>query len=160
MLLGKSLASAEEKRREVGREDFALVLDLLASAVESGGTTMGAAGHVAGVVGGPNGQALGEVVALTSVGTSPELAWRALADHPYWSDVSKELARCAHSGTASAKVLRAAAAQERRTRTAILAVKVRQVGVNSSLPLVLCYLPAFLLLGVVPIIGGLIGQYF
>ncbi|MDR0837648.1 MAG: type II secretion system F family protein [Propionibacteriaceae bacterium] len=159
MLIGKTIAAALEKQRDAGREDFAFVLDLLASAVEAGGTMIGAANHVATVVGGACGQVLGGVAALTNVGISPEEAWATLKVHPHWADVSKELARCAHSGTASTKVLRAAAAQERRARASSVAIKVRQVGVNSSLPLVVCYLPAFLLLGVVPIVGGLIGQY-
>jgi len=39
-------------------------------------------------------------------------------------------------------------------------VRARRVGVRSVLPLMTCFLPSFLLLGVVPIIGGVVGHLF
>ncbi|HBY23958.1 MAG TPA: type II secretion protein F, partial [Propionibacteriaceae bacterium] len=38
--------------------------------------------------------------------------------------------------------------------------RVRRVSVSTVLPLMVCYLPAFLLLGVVPIIGGVVANWF
>jgi hypothetical protein len=63
------------------------------------------------------------------------------------------------SGASASRVLRAAAARARKNNAYARLKNARVLGVRSSLPMMACYLPAFLLLGVVPIIGGMIGKY-
>jgi hypothetical protein len=114
---------------------------------------------VAEVVGAPHDEPMLEVVTACHLGCSDAEAWTGLADDPLWGDVARELARSVDSGSASARILRSHAERARRNRAATLMTRARSVGVMSALPLMCCFLPAFLLVGVVPIIGGLVGSY-
>lgn len=138
---------------------FPLVLGFLAAVVEAGAPVRFAAQAVADVVDEPNAQRLRAVLARCDVGFSDAQAWRLLGDDPVWSDIARDLSRCVETGTATREVLQAGAKQAGRSAAAAAITAARSVGVSSTLPLVCCFLPAFLLVGVVPIIGGLIGSY-
>ena len=64
------------------------------------------------------------------------------------------MARALGSGMALSGTLRALGSGARGDAAAAAEERARRVGVRSVLPLMTCFLPAFLLLGVVPIIGG------
>jgi len=147
------------RRRRAMEARFALVLDLLAGVVEAGAPLRNAVGDVADVIGAPDREPLDAVAAACRIGCTDAEAWHTLADDPLWGEVARELARSVESGTASARILRTQSDQARRARAAQLLTRARAVGVKSSLPLMACFLPAFLLVGVVPIIGGLVGSY-
>ena len=157
--LVKQNPPADVKERHRMARQFPLVLGFLASVVESGAPVRFAAEAVSEVSDRPNAQRLRGVLACCEVGFSDAEAWRSLTDDPVWGDVARELARCVESGAAVGDVLRAAARQADKTAAADAITRARSVGVTSTLPLVCCFLPAFLLVGVVPIIGGLIGGY-
>jgi len=139
--------------------DFPLVLSFLAAVVESGAPLRSAAAAVSLVADDQNGARLQRVLARCDVGFTDAEAWRALADDVLWGDVARELARCVDAGAAVAGVLRSAAERASKAQAADATARARAVGVSSTLPLVACFLPAFLLVGVVPIIGGLISGY-
>ncbi|MFZ2260527.1 MAG: type II secretion protein F, partial [Luteococcus japonicus] len=68
----------------------------------------------------------------------------------------RDLARSSETGSAAARVLRQHAQDLRvAVRDAQLG-RARAVGVRSVLPLMACFLPAFLLTGVVPVVAGLV----
>jgi pilus assembly protein TadC len=54
------------------------------------------------------------------------------------------------SGTMMVEALRRHAAAAREARRADQVIRARSVGVRSVLPLMICFIPSFLLLGVVP----------
>lgn len=145
-------------QRRLARE-FPLVLSFLALVVESGSPLRSAAAVVSEVCDNTNAERLRAVLARCEVGFTDGEAWRTLVDDPVWGDVARELARCVDSGAALGEVLRSAATQAAKTEAAREIAKARSVGVASTLPLVCCFLPAFLLVGVVPIIGGLVTGY-
>ena len=60
---------------------------------------------------------------------------------------------------AVAEVLEVHAAEARALRRARREMAARTVGVRSVLPLVCCFLPAFILVGVVPIIAATLGSF-
>ena len=62
------------------------------------------------------------------------------------------------SGVALGDLLRAHAAEARAAVEADARARARKVAVSGVVPLVTCFLPAFLLVGVVPIFGGLIDR--
>ena len=69
------------------------------------------------------------------------------------------MARSVRSGVALGDLLRGhAAAQARASAETAARERARQVAVSGVLPLVTCFPPAFLLVGVVPIFGGIIGR--
>lgn len=78
---------------------------------------------------------------------------------PALATLGPELARAIESGMAVSQTLLTLGAQARQDAATLAEVKARRVGVRSVLPLMVCFLPAFLLLGVVPIIGGVVQQF-
>jgi pilus assembly protein TadC len=77
-------------------------------------------------------------------------AWRSLRGHPQLGPAAIDLARSVESGTMLVETLNHHARAARADRRAALQIRARAVGVRSVLPLMICFLPAFLLLGVLP----------
>ena len=75
-----------------------------------------------------------------------------------WGPTARDLARCADSGAAISQVLAVHAAEARARRRAQRETSARTTGVRSVLPLVCCFLPAFVLVGVVPIVAATLGS--
>jgi len=149
----------DEKARAALIHEFPLVLNFLASVVESGAPVRFAAQAVSEVCDDGNATCLRKMLAQCDVGFTDAEAWRTLVDDPVWGDVARELARCVETGAAVGDVLRNASVRATKAAAAQATAKARSVGVSSTLPLVACFLPAFLLVGVVPIVGGLISGY-
>lgn len=157
--LSRRMPDEQAKQQRLMTAEFPLVLGFMALVVESGTPVRFAAQAVAQVVDEPNAARLRGVLARCDVGFSEAEAWRALSKDLVWGDVAAELARCVETGAATGNTLRQAGAAASKTAAAAAIAQARGVGVSSTLPLVSCFLPAFLLVGVVPIIGGLIGGY-
>jgi pilus assembly protein TadC len=107
---------------------------------------------------GPVAEDLGRVNALTALGVGDAEAWRALASHPQLGAAAADLARSVESGTLLVEGLRQHAVSARRQRRAALEVAARGVGVRSVLPLMCCFIPAFVLLGVVPSVASALAR--
>ena len=130
--------------------------DLLAVAVASGLPLRTAVEVVAEAVGGPAGEALGAVAARVRLGIPEPRAWAELEAEPALQSMAREVSRTVSSGLGLSPLLRDLAVEARRVSAAAALVRARQVGVRSVLPLMLTFLPSFILLGVVPIFGGII----
>jgi len=65
----------------------------------------------------------------------------------------------ARSGTSLVDCLRVHADEARRRRREQETKRARSVGVKSVQPLALCFLPAFVLIGVVPLVASLLGTF-
>jgi pilus assembly protein TadC len=65
------------------------------------------------------------------------------------------MSRASTSGVHTAALLRAVATDVRGRRRAVATEAARRAGVRAVLPLGACFLPAFVLLGIVPTIAGL-----
>lgn len=130
--------------------EAAVILDLLDAACAAGASVPGALAGVGFAVGGGRGSVLADAAAALRLGAPWTEAWAGAGDalepvaaalRPSWDD-----------GVAPAGSLRAVAAtlrQERRSRAAEAAGR---LGVRLVLPLGLCHLPAFVLVGLVPIL--------
>jgi pilus assembly protein TadC len=94
------------------------------------------------------------VVSGIGVGLSDADAWLALAADPVLGTVARDVSRAADWGTAVSSVLTDAAQDLRRQAEVESKTRARAVGVRTVLPLTVCYLPAFILLGIVPILGA------
>ena len=81
---------------------------------------------------------------------SDAVAWRALRDHPTLGPAAVDFARSVESGTMLAETLLHHARSARLARRSDIEASAKAVGVRCVLPLMLCFLPAFLLLGVIP----------
>ena len=157
-LLQRLQPSAEERRDLQVASDLSLALELLGACLAGGAQLDPAVRAVAAAVPGPCGQRLLRVAGALAVGTTPTEAWAVLGTGagPAGS-AARALARAAEGGApvAAAMVL---VAREARAEAAAQATRAaRRAGVLAVLPLGVCFLPAFVLLGVVPAIVGLAG---
>ena len=79
-----------------------------------------------------------------------------MADEPGWHEIATDVSRAVNSGEGVAQMLRVHAEQMRRHACEQVEKKARKAGVDAIIPLAVCHLPAFILVGVVPIIAGTI----
>jgi pilus assembly protein TadC len=151
--------SVREQRARL-TADLPLVLDLLASCLAGGAALPQAAAAVAAAVPGPAGQRLAAVSASLAVGSPAPEAWAALAagsaEDPL-APAARALARAADGGAPVAAAVSRLAAEARAEAASSGEQAARRVGVLVVAPLGLCFLPAFVLLGVVPVVIGLAG---
>ncbi len=138
--------------------DLPLALDLLACALRAGQPPSTAAAAVSAAVGGPVGAALREVARAAELGAPPEAAWQPLGQLTGDESVTRSCARATESGTRLADELTDLAADQRMLRASAAQVRVRRAGVLVVLPLGLCFLPAFVLIGVAPVVLGIAGN--
>lgn len=147
---------AERRRLET---DLPLALDLLGACLAGGATLAGAARAVGASVDGPLAGRLSRVSSALAVGSPPEEAWAALAPEPDdpLAPVARALARSARSGAPVAAAVLRVADQARAVARSRGEKAARRAGVLAVGPLAVCFLPAFVLVGVVPVIAGLVG---
>lgn len=103
---------------------------------------------------------LAEVTSRHRIGLVGPVAWHPLQNHPVWGTVALDVARTERSGTSLTSTLRLHAADARQERRDAATQRARSVAVKSVVPLMTCFLPAFVLVGVVPIIIGLLHNFF
>lgn len=136
-----------------------LVLDLLDVAVASGAALPRAVQAVGEAVGGVDGEALTAAARALVLGAGWTGAWSGAPAH--LRPVVQCLADSWVSGAAPGPLLRAAADEVNRTRRRAAREAAGRLGVRLVLPLGLCLLPAFVLLGLVPVVlslsSGLLG---
>lgn len=162
--------------REAAR-DLPLALDLLASCLSGGAPLDRAVAAVAEAAPGACGRRLAKVARALAVGTPPAEAWQLLAGPAASSSgrgpggdglssgprggpaaaAARALARAADGGAPVATTVARIAASARAVAAAEASRAARRAGVLAVGPLGLCFLPAFVLLGVVPAIVGLAG---
>lgn len=150
------LGSADQKRRR-GRiiADLPVAVDLLAACLRGGAPWQDAVEAVADAVGGPLGEELRGVAVQIRLGADPVEAWLALAREPVLAPLARTAVRAVSSGAALAPSLGRLARDQRRVARTAAAARARAAGVRALAPLGLCFLPAFVLLGVVPAIAGI-----
>ncbi len=167
VLCGGTVGGWVAKRREAtrGRDEqrrnrirLPLTLELLAGGLTAGTPLRLAVSEVSRVCDPSTGDVLRQLTASVEVGVSDEVAWRSLVADPVWGDVARDVSRGVANGSALADLLRRHAAEARDVCQQEALFSARQVGVAAVVPLMVCFLPAFLLTGVVPIIGGLLAD--
>jgi Flp pilus assembly protein TadB len=148
------------QRRAAVRDALPSATELLAACLAAGATIQTATAAVARAVGGPLGEDLESVLRSVQLGSAPVLAWTAAALDPELAPLALALARASRGGVPAAEVLNGAADDLRDQRRAQGSAAAQRVGVHAVGPLALCFLPAFVLLGVVPVVMGLAGHLF
>ncbi|MFJ9456630.1 type II secretion system F family protein [Kitasatospora sp. NPDC101447] len=137
-----------------------LSAELLAACLGSAALPSEAVSAVGRSVGAPMGPRLAAIGAELALGAPPELCWNRLGDqHPSLASMARCLVRTSLGGTPAAEPL-IGLAQGLRTAAARAAhARVRRAAVLATAPLGLCFLPAFVLIGVVPVVVGLAGRF-
>ncbi|MDT0277524.1 type II secretion system F family protein [Blastococcus goldschmidtiae] len=138
--------------------DLPAACDLLGVCLVAGLPVEGALEAVGGAVGGPLGAQLRSVAALSRLGADPRRAWADVP--PELSALGRVVVRAGESGAMVAGALRTLAAESRATARTETQVAVQRAGVWVLAPLGACFLPAFVCLGVAPLVIGIAGDVF
>ncbi|WP_233533550.1 type II secretion system F family protein [Kitasatospora sp. SolWspMP-SS2h] len=156
--------SPDGRRQATGQDwlvrQLPLTAELLAACLGSSGSPAGAVAAVADSVPAPMRDRLAVVAAQLSLGAGPERCWEQLAsDCPPLAPLARCLARTSLSGTPPAATLTGLAQSHRAAAARAAHTRVRRAGVLATAPLGLCFLPAFVLIGVVPVVTGLTAAF-
>ncbi|MGB2568806.1 type II secretion system F family protein [Micromonospora citrea] len=149
-------AARDRRLREAG--DLPLAADLLAMALRAGAPVDRSVLAVADALGGPLAERLGMVGRTLLLGGGPEEAWAHLAPVPGAERLVAAALRSSRSGAALAGALTRVADDLRADRSTAAEASARRAGVLIVLPLGLCFLPAFILAGLVPVIVAVLGD--
>lgn len=153
------LEPADRRRRRESREaDLPLTLDLVSVCLQAGMPLVGALETVAGALPGPFSDDLRTIAGLQRLGAAPPDAWEGLTDDPDLGAVARTVARSAESGSRLAAAFDRLAADRRSALATVGLARARTAGVVAMAPLGLCFLPAFVCLGIVPIVLSLAAE--
>ncbi|WP_432547031.1 type II secretion system F family protein [Kineococcus sp. SYSU DK004] len=141
------------------RADVSLLLELVATALDAGLPPATAVQEAVAVLREATGEALeptlDAVCARAAGGADPVAAWTLLPAH--LTELADPLVLAARTGAPPARLLRSAAVRLRRERRRAAEERAARLGALLVLPLGLCTLPAFLALGVVPVVLSIAG---
>ena len=138
--------------------DLPVACDLIAVCLAAGTPVGAAVAAVGESVPGPLGDRLVAIGALYRLGATPRRAWTDVP--PPVDALARTLVRAGESGSAVVPALQRLAADLRHTEHSRIEAAVRQAGVWVLAPLGVCFLPAFLCLGVVPLVLGIAADVF
>lgn len=138
--------------------DLPVACDLLAVCLTAGTPVGAALAAVGGSVAGPLGERLVAVGGLYRLGAAPRQAWD--GSPPPVDALARVVVRAGESGSAVVPALQRLAGDLRSTEHSRVEAAVRRAGVWVLAPLGLCFLPAFLCLGVVPLVLGIAADVF
>ncbi|MFG1920480.1 type II secretion system F family protein [Cryptosporangium sp. NPDC048952] len=144
------------REREAAAAELPYAVDLLAAVLKSGAPLDRAVALVGAAIGGPLGERLALVGRSLRLGVAGEAGWRALDDVPGADGFVPAAVRAADSGAALAAACGRCAADLREGREARAEAAAHRASVWVVLPLGFCFLPAFVLVGVVPIVLGVL----
>jgi Flp pilus assembly protein TadB len=141
------------RRRQDLERDLPLAVHLLGACLAAGAATTTALSSVAESMPGAVGEELALLHRRLHWGVDPASVWRSVVGP--LEPLGRSMAR-AHESGSSVQVAVARLSEDLRQRTRARAdTRARTIEVRAAAPLGLCFLPAFVLLGVVPMAAGL-----
>lgn len=155
VVLGRTEDPALRRRREQLVADLPVAVDLLSACLATGAAPEHALLTVGNALGGPVGEELELIHHRLAVGMPPREVWRAVGQHPQLGPLGRSVDRAAESGASIADGVGRLAAELREAARAEVEARARAVEVKAAAPLGVCLLPAFVLLGVVPMVVGI-----
>lgn len=136
--------------------DTPVFVDLLAATLASGATMSNSLSAAANAMhNSPIQIRLAPVLAAIELGADPRDAWSTLINEPVLGPLSTSVMRSYDTGAGLESVLVGIASDMRREHRSRVEVAARTAGVKAVIPLAVCFLPAFFVLGVVPIVASL-----
>ncbi|WP_235780864.1 type II secretion system F family protein [Sinomonas notoginsengisoli] len=155
-VLGSGLETTRGNRGALpGQDEVPLLLELLGTMLQAG-LALPRALEIASRVAGASGEALERAAAALQLGADWDHAWPETEPGADAGQLRAALHFAASTGAPSAELLFARARQLRRTRHRELEKRAGALGVRLVIPLGVCSLPAFLCLGVVPVLLAMI----
>ncbi|MFG2826311.1 type II secretion system F family protein [Streptomyces sp. NPDC048434] len=139
------------------RAELAPAGDLLAACLAAGAGPRESAEAVGRSLDGPVAERLRQVAAELRLGGEPAVVWPRLAALPGAEGLARCMERAGISGVPAVESASRVAAELRAEQARAATARARRAGVLVTLPLSACFLPAFLALGVAPVLIGLAG---
>ncbi len=137
--------------------ELPLAADLLAACIAAGAAPVEAAQAVGESMDGPVGTRLSSGAAQLRLGGGHTGAWQRLAMLPGARPLARLLERAGESGAPAAEAAARLAAETRAEWGRAATARARRAAVLVTAPVGLCFLPAFVALGVLPVVIGLAG---
>ncbi|MET1088067.1 MAG: type II secretion system F family protein [Arthrobacter sp.] len=140
-----------------GLQDTAMMLELIAAMLDAGSGIGRSLDLVSASASSQYRESLRPVASALAIGADWETAWRSSAVRsPGILELRDALGFAALTGAPSSAILYAQAARLRRGRFRAAEKRAASLGVKLVVPLGLCSLPAFICLGVVPVLLALV----
>ncbi len=155
--IGRLEPAAVRRERELVAADLPLALDLLAACTAAGRSVDDALLAVADAIGEPLAGPFRVVARRLVLGDDATTGWALVRDRPELARLARTMARSMASGAPVTETLRRLSDDHRRDRRWLNERRARSVGVRAAGPLAVCFLPAFMVVGVVPMVIGAIG---
>jgi Flp pilus assembly protein TadB len=157
-MIGRAEPESARRRREAVGRDLPVLVHLVAIGLRAGVDPVSALVTATAALPGPATEELGPLIAPHRLGVDPDRLWAGVAAVPGLEPLGRTLARAGESGASVVSVIDRLAVEVGRDQRATVEDRARQVGVKAAVPLGVCLLPAFLLVGIVPVVGGLVGS--
>ncbi len=154
VLAGVEAPSARRDREEVERT-LPHLISLFASTLSAGAEPIAGLSRVCEAFPGPAARRLTAVVDQARWGAAGVDAWAVVADDRALAPLARAMIRSQSSGASVVLAVERLADELERESLARAEDAARRVGVSAAVPLGVCLLPAFLLLGVVPTVASL-----
>ncbi len=151
-VVGRAEPRDVRRARELARRQLPHVVLLLAAVLRGGGSVVSALGQVGSALPGPATVALRLAEGRLRVGAPAAEVWSDLAGDPALGPLGRALARSESTGASVADTVARLSEDLGRTHRAEVEDLARSVGVKAALPLGVCLLPAFLLVGIIPVV--------
>ncbi|WP_392671460.1 type II secretion system F family protein [Streptomyces sp. LN785] len=132
-----------------------LAADLLAACISAGCRPGEAAEAVGESLGGPIGERLARTAAEIRLGGEPAVSWGRFGELPGAGALARCLDRAGSTGAPAAEPVARLAEAMRAERSSAAVARAQRAGVLITAPVGLCFLPAFLAVGVAPVVIGL-----
>lgn len=158
VVAGRLEPAVVRRRREEVRRDLPHVVTLLGATLRSGAAPAEAVELVCRALPGAASERLVPVAARLRLGGDPGVIWAALGDDPELAPLGRALARAQRTGAPIVATVERLGTELARRARAEVEDRARAVGVRAALPLGLCLLPAFLVLGIVPLAVSLASE--
>ncbi|MEU6128642.1 type II secretion system F family protein [Saccharopolyspora sp. NPDC047091] len=129
--------------------------DLFAAGMRAGLPPVVLVRAIAAELTGTAGDTLREVAGLLELGADPVAAWEPALRDPGTAELARAARRTARTGSALAEVAAELAAESRAALADRAQARAQRAAVWVAAPLGLCFLPAFLCLGVLPVVVGM-----
>jgi Flp pilus assembly protein TadB len=152
--LGNRETAAARRRRERVARDLPHVVDLLAVTLASGASPAHALSLVAAAAAGPVVDDLRAAERSLALGRDPARVWRELGRRPGLAALGRAMVRAVETGALVSDALHRLAEDLHSSARLEAESRARAVGVRAAAPLGLCLLPAFILVGVVPLVAS------
>ncbi|MFG3140890.1 type II secretion system F family protein [Streptomyces sp. NPDC048211] len=150
-------AADEAARAEESMRWLPLAADLLAACISAGAGPREAAEAVGASLGGCVGEQLARTAAEIRLGGDPAVAWGRFGEIPGAAALARCLYRAGATGAPAAEPVSRLAEAMRAERASAAVARAQRAAVLITAPVGLCFLPAFLTVGVAPVVIGLAG---